>query len=420
MFWAPIVIYGIDAVFQAAKLKCAVNYLLELREKLKVKEQELTIKDGIEILIPVLNEQEIVADTIEYFLKIIKSTPKAKGKIYLTFIGSCKEDGNKRGTLKAASIHLKKRGIAERVNLVRCPIAGSKATQLNYYIRKSPTKNTWYVIFDVDSRPEPNFLEILLKTKLKASNIYQMIPNYLLNISKQSNTVQDALSINQTIFSINTEFYNAIEKKLKIHNFVSNSVIGHGLILHSRLLRKMGGFPDPIEDSRLANLASLKQIRVKFLPIFDYSTVPSNLFVAIKQYSGWFYGQTFIFQDMAVIFTNFFGVPLYFKFLHRLSINLYWLLKTPFVVGTILIASATLHFDVLILFLFLVFLNHLKILYLNKIIHNEKLTLKHVFRSVTWDFFYSLGPIFFLFRLIRKLFSRCDIEFLPKTEKAVG
>lgn len=408
MIYYLILLFGIDVIFQNIKLFRAVNYLNLLRRKKKDDNGDDFV--ATEILLPVFNEQAIISDTINFFNKL--SLNKA---IKVVIIGSSREVKGASSTLGVASAYSIKRGL-KNINLELSLKSGSKATQLNYYTAKSRGKNIWYFIFDADSRPEEDFIKSFYAINPDINTIYQMPSNYLNNVQNDSSIVRDALAINQTIFSIGVEFYNSMSTRL-LRNLTPSSLIGHGLIINQKLLDEIGGFPDPIEDSRLANLASLKNIKIKFLPIFDFGMVPGSLKVAIKQYSGWFYGQTFIFKDMKVIFIKRYPFRVYSNFFYRLFINLYWLLKTPFILMVLTWLLFLHKYELLVVFVLLIILNHLKIFYLNKIISGKRLGSKHMIRSVVWDFIYSLGPLLFLVKLLRRFLVDSRIEFLPKTEK---
>ena len=383
MLYYLVLIFGFDVIFQNIKLFRAVQYLKLLRENTNVKNKFGTT----EILIPVLNESVVIPDTINFFGNFLSAK-----SVKLFIISSPKETEE---TLNIARIYALEKKL-KYINFEKTSRANSKAAQLNHHARKNKGKNIWYFIFDVDSRPEKDFIARFYGTDPQSNVIYQMPSNYLNNVRENSSIVRDALAINQTIYGIGVEFYNSTPVR-SLRHFSLNSLIGHGLIINQKLLDEMGYFPDPIEDSRLANLASLKNIKIEFLPSFDFGMVPGNLKIAIKQYSGWFYGQTFIFSDMKDIFRKKYSPRAYANFSHRFLINLYWLIKTPFIVSVLALLLFLQHYGLLIAFALLIILNHLKIFYLNAISPGQKLTLKHMFRSMIWDFVYSLGPLLFFF-----------------------
>jgi len=417
MIFYLILLFALDVTLQHAKLWRALSYFNRLKQNLEILKHRKNTEDfEIQILIPVLWERGIISDVINYFSKILENSRINLGKISLVIIGSIKEINDPNGTLETAERYITNHKL-KNINIVKCPILGSKATQLNYYINQNRGKHIWYFIFDVDSRPEKNFLRLFFSGKPLVKNIYQMPSNYLSNVSDHGNPVRNAFAMNQTIFSLNTEFYNSLECN-PLKKFTSNSLMGHGLIINQYLLDKLGGFPDPVEDSRLANIATLRGIKVKMIPIFDYSSVPEHLSTLLMQYSGWFFGQIFIFKDMGVIFRKKYSLNIYLKFFHRVIVNLYWIFKTPFIVGVLSALVFTRQFNLLIIFMYIQILNHVKILYLNRLSPQNRLTTKHIFHSILWDFLYSLGPLLFFIRLLKKRISKnSSLELLPKTEK---
>lgn len=402
MLYYLVILFGLDVILQNFKLFRAVRYLELLRKNVCVEHQSSIT----EILIPVLNEQSIISDTVDFFGFLSDRLVK------LFIIGSPKETQKTLDVACAYSAKQKLKGI----NFELPSTAASKAAQLNYHVSKNKGQNIWYFVFDVDSRPEKDFISRFYGVNPRPDVIYQMPSNYLNNIRKDGSVTRDALAINQTIYSIGVEFYNSVSLRL-FRNFALDSLIGHGLIINQKLLDKIGYFPDPIEDSRLANIASLKNIKIKSIPVFDFGMVPGNLKTAINQYSGWFYGQTFIFGDMKDIFCKKYSFRAYANFLHRCLINLYWLAKTPFVILVLALLLFSRNYVLLIVFVLLLFLNHLKIFYLNAISPSQKLTFRYIFRSLAWDFIYSLGPLYFLVKLLRKFLTNSRQEFLPKTDK---
>lgn len=420
IYWVSIIIFGIDAIYINYKLWTAIKYLLGLRD-ISLLSKNIKREDiNLEILIPVLNEQDIIEETINYYHKIAMFASSYMANIIVVLIGSCKEDKSSVSTLDIANNYINAKSFSY-FKLIYCPTPGSKATQLNYYINRHNKKNIWYLISDVDSRPEIAFVKTIVNMSLIKTNLYQLIPNYLKNIKSGSTLIERIISMNQSIFSLSTEYFNSIECLSLLNKYKSSSIIGHGMILHSDLYNKIGGFPDPIEDSRLANITVINSIPVKFLPIFDHSTVPTSVVPAIKQYSGWFYGQMFIFYDMRIIFLKLFKTRIYIKFFHRIAINLYWLLKTLFVISIIVALCITSNLLLLIIFILLLILSHTKVFMLNKLITNNKITFRHAFESIIWDFFYSLGPLLYLVKLVKNIIQKKDtIDYLPKTKKRLN
>jgi hypothetical protein len=236
------------------------------------------------LIIPVLEEVNVVETTIQHFKNILN-----KG-IILKIIFVTTE----KATFQKINPH-----INENILIEHYPDKhGNKADQINYVVNKYADNkeynniSTYYGIFDADSLPDIRGFEYLL-TDNSDELIYQMFSVYSTNY-KKLNLFNKASAVFQTRWTMSYELSAAIENytNKKVSHF--SYTIGHGLFVRKDYMEKNSFSSDILaEDILFGYTAISKDIRVKPIPFFDYCSSSSSLFVHVQQSARWYAGDLF-------------------------------------------------------------------------------------------------------------------------------
>jgi len=237
----------------------------------------------INILIPVYKEQCIIQDTVDYFRKL-SSIYKNVEVIFVSTAREWKQKG---------STHYLLENIYEGRTIYYPYKTWYKGAQLNFAINmllledNVDNQNTYIGIFDVDSRPNMDVVDYLLKNQ-KNEPIYQLISVYNNNYDEVS-YINKANSIIQTTWSITFEYYSLLV------NFINNKrkrvsyLIWHGLFVRLDILKSVKFSSRSLtEDLLFWYKVFVKEIYAKPLPYFDYCSVPNKIVFNIFQTSRWF------------------------------------------------------------------------------------------------------------------------------------
>lgn len=313
------------------------------------------------LVIPVLEEKEIILATIDYFVDLMKPFSGSKLVIVTTAqeiknFEEIKESAKKlvsRGTrdkivfliksnfaedlsdlsdieilrrraLKAIdkyknTIDILKNLSRERVMIVNYPFAfGKMAHQLNYCLKLLIDKGLWnnelLGIYNADSRPNRETLFWLSKKGGGSGLIFQQYGNYLGNIDSIlkkgliSKTLLFSSSVWQNRWSIGFEIFNNLkqflffDKTIFLEKFFYplNYCIGHGLFFTKDIFEKHNFFEKTYNEDAIwgLELSYEKKIIIP-LPFFDFSDSPNSIRSLFFQKVGWFFGP--------------FQAPLYYK-----------------------------------------------------------------------------------------------------------
>ena len=396
-----VVFFLISSVLKNYKVLKSIDFL-----KKKVESNNSSTNYFPHILLPVYNEQNIIQETYDYYRDFKDIIPHQK----ISFVQSAKELSSNLSRTTFQTIENKDYTFFQHV---QCPIQGSKATQLNYFITEHTNNKEWLLILDVDSRiSKSDLLKISnLIPSLSQNTLYQLPSSYITNYNTLP-LFQKIIGAMHTSFGFYQEIYPNLNNT-PAHLYKYQSLIGHGLIINKQLLSSIGGFPDPIEDSRLAFKAIAKNIPIKYLNIFDTATTPKSILDYINQTSGWFYGQLFIFENISL--KNKPTLRQVLKYMDRLWLSLWWLSKSYVIVGILIYIILNQKYE-----LFITFSTTLIISYIADSIvvyfFHKKIYYETIVYGFIGDLIYSLGPTLFWIKWIRKSITQ-DIHLLPKTPK---
>jgi cellulose synthase/poly-beta-1,6-N-acetylglucosamine synthase-like glycosyltransferase len=236
-------------------------------------------RNNIVILIPIYQEEHIIAQTMDYFYNIA-----AKLNIKIIFITTEREGGiaKNKTYLSAKKLIGNKRNIL----LVHYPeIHGAKAAQLNWVMDNYQGKADYFAIFDADSRPDDRGIQYVIQAEAKA-DVFQMPSIYAPHPSRS--LASQAIAAFQTRWSYCFE----IPKWLTWQNQPNEPhvmyVVGHGLFINPHIRFSEQTIA---EDLELGYRLSAKSAMFALVPFFDNAAVPKSFIISIIQSSRWYYGE---------------------------------------------------------------------------------------------------------------------------------
>ncbi len=375
------------------------------------------------INIPLLREQKIIRETLDFWSNI--NYPKNKLKINL--ITTNKEGKSKDSTyfLLKNLLNMKKYSKLKIFNHIHYPHKlGRKASQLNFALdsfQNNSSDNCYIGVYDADSRPHLDSLIYLADKSLTTkSKVFQQYSFYFKNYNEVG-FFGKAIAVIQTRWTLIHEYYFANKnlQKKEIQRLIYT--IGHGLFIRSDIFFKMGKFPEdtPIEDIAFGYKLTYSNIKVTPLLVFDNCEVPNSFKAFVKQNSVWFSGDGHLSEHVKQV-----EIKTGNRIKNYIKLNLIrryelfrWFLGSFIVFCLILINILNLnYFNVsLIIFSGILFsLSCTHFINTNKNLHKlgYKVNLKKGF-ILLWPFLIfrslisSLGPIYYLItKNINKLFKR--------------
>ncbi len=401
----------------------SINKTIKLLET-KFKHNNSSNLPNIIIVIPVLREQRIIKETLEFFSKlkypklyilIVTTEKEFEKKVKINTIDILNEIKNQYSKLKI--IHQPKRD-------------GLKSDQMNYAIDnfnkifpELKPENTFFAFYDVDSRPNKDILNVFNEVyrKNKKVNIFQQSANYLTNFSEFDNKnffekyFLRSQALKQTRFSLAYEIpriirvydYTSGRNKNLFNKITYAPTAGHGLFVRVEFLKRVK-FPlnyTP-EDMFWGFLVSSMNEPIIFIPSLDNSETPNSIKKVFFQLASWFKGPALVLRYKKYAkehYRQFDSTRANFMSFFALYDSGIWLM-TSFIVYLGIIGSIIFGFPILILFLLFLLLYQLSIL----IIANNclKLTLTEniilLFFGIIIMMFHSIPAIYSLTSLLFK------------------
>lgn len=241
------------------------------------------------ILIPCLEEQKIIKDTIKHFDKIINNNPNFSINL-ITTEKEIKKDNN-----DTTYEYIKKNIIGKynNINLIHYPYKeGYMADQLNYAIKEINSNktinkdNTYICVYNADSYPSKNTFNEVLNQINTHNNplILQQYSYSFLNIDSL-NIILKGFAIYQSNFELKMGLLNSyFDNKLHKH------ILGHGLFVRLDYINKINGFNTKYWCEDIYLSMYLEQENTKIIPLLTLENMEtansiSNL---TKQNAVWF------------------------------------------------------------------------------------------------------------------------------------
>ncbi|MEI7087644.1 hypothetical protein WCU61_16350 [Pectobacterium versatile] len=333
------------------------------------------VKRRIVVLIPVMNECDIIISTISYFSNIVKNNSYVK----VVFITTEKEGGVKENkTYKKITRHL-----SDAISLEHYPFkTGNKAEQVNYVVEKYAQDLrgegclTYYGIFDADSRPDPRGFEYIAYDE-EPSCVYQMLPMYSTNFDELT-AFGKAAAIFQTRWMMSHELPTLLENYRKNSAVNFSYCIGHGLFIQKMYLQNNPFSTETVtEDLFFGYQAVMKGVYAKPIPYFDYCASAYRFFDSVLQSARWHTGDLLslfiLIKKECFLKKEMYVFMIIKRFIHMLQWPFGPVLTSFFLFISIFFQNWTVFYLIMLMIFFYVFLLHVHIV--NTFFRQESLPL---------------------------------------------
>lgn len=343
-------------------IKCfQINYIKKVLNKRKnitrLKEKNCYNKELI-ILIPVLREEKIIEETLIKFKnefskqKIVVITTDKEKKESTASINKTKE--------KVEEFIKKSKG--NNIYICNYPYEkGYMAEQLNYCItnlekvigEKVDNKNTYVSIYNADSEPEIGTCNEIIKQINKGKLVIQQYSYAYRNFEKL-NWILKGFAIYQSEFEIKSGIVNGVINNI----FLYRHVVGHGLTINLKLLKKIRLFNTKFwcEDIYLSMLLKGYGIEITPLLKLERMETPQEIRILIKQNAVW-YDTTkkfiYIYKDIIQNFKDINKKKLLLGMLQELNCTIKWLFYPIFIFIVNILLLYTKDYILLVTFIFI-------------------------------------------------------------------
>ncbi|PJE64769.1 MAG: hypothetical protein COU90_00680 [Candidatus Ryanbacteria bacterium CG10_big_fil_rev_8_21_14_0_10_43_42] len=299
-----VLIIGLRSLYTFATFSSTFWWL----KRQRVKTVENTDKHFV-VVIPVLREQRVLRETVEWFL----SLDYPRDKLTIAIVTTEQEyttraDG--QTTVELAALLHDEYGHA--VWHIHYPeTRGEKVHQLNYAISVILEEDAladsemFIALYDADSRPHPQTLKWVstLSVANRRQQILQQSAIFLQNFSDMKSRngfivakLLQANAILQTRWTLAHEIPRILRQGYALRRwnrrlFLSHCV-GHGLFLRKDVMRELRRLPTETltEDLFMGFVLSLLREPIQLVPVFESADMPYSLKSALLQKYVWFYG----------------------------------------------------------------------------------------------------------------------------------
>lgn len=289
-------------------LKMSIRTIKELK---KNKKSKIDLKNNYYLILPVLREQNIICDSIDYFYNLIKDEKNIK--IFITTTEREDEeyiDCLQDTTYEIAKNKIKELNASSKIVLLKSARKyEGKVGQMNYTYEYIMSNETGGIIgvYDIDSRPPKEIFYTIERLQENInSDIFQQVSSYCEGIEQLKGisgdfAIADALS--QTRWAVGFEYpiyklYYKAHSKGKLRPLVY--CIGHGCFIKTEYLKRIGGFPtfNKNDDLSLGYLTSTINASIYPIPLLDFCQISRTALNSIKQYKFWFTGSSRYYEDI--------------------------------------------------------------------------------------------------------------------------
>ena len=241
------------------------------------------------IVIPVLREQNCIYDTIKYFRSIENNIPIVIVTTEKEIFENINDETTTQEIIKSKILNK-----FDNVYTINYPkTSGYMAHQLNYMIdninnifkKEINLEDTYIALYNADSRPNKNTFKKVNGLIKQGNKVIQQYSYCMKNYS-DLNGILKGFAFYQSVFEINKGLINASYK----NNFLYKYVVGHGLIINFKTLKKLGDFNTNFwcEDMYLTLQLKIKDIKIVPLMCLENIETPNSLEKLIKQNAVWF------------------------------------------------------------------------------------------------------------------------------------
>lgn len=339
MIWFAYLTLVFTGLLNTFKVLMSVYCLRQIKSDL---EQVKDIKyPHIYLMMPVLRESSVIRRTLDKFSQL--SYPAHK--LDIVVITTEKEAVHRsKGNILTKEVvgqviqELSMEG-GPSMRLIHFPhTRGIKSDQLNYALtclkdEISLHPSAYVGVYDADSSIEPNTLKFIAldTTKNGHADAYQQPTSYLAN-SASLNMLGMSFALFQTVYALCHESYNYLHQSTLMYREVGfyrkrmRYLVGHGMFIRASMLFELGGFPSPIEDTRLGQRLSYLDREIRVIPTFDLVETAQPLVARIRQSSVWVTGLSLFVEDYKALLP-FTPLPIcrsVWLSLHRFWRNVVW------------------------------------------------------------------------------------------------
>ena len=277
------------------------------------------------VLIPLLREQELVSEIVEYF----ETISYAKKYLFVVFVTTIREQQvnlNKPTTAELIEKELSKNDCLSRSHFKHYSTDGSdrcKGDQLNQaldsFFEENPDidcSKLYVGVYDADSRPDPlvlrylaNYISNFLLMHGSYPPVFQQIPIYFRNVSQDWN-LKSIFTNSRALHNLDFAMTREIPAMQASVDYASRSnwrafttawlihLIGHGEFIYFPVLHKVGRFRSPSADTSLGYVLSYLGFPIIPVPLFDVSDTPKELRTLVTQGATWYRGVSLYWRDL--------------------------------------------------------------------------------------------------------------------------
>lgn len=317
-FYSVIFFYFINFCVNVFKLQYTKSWIAATTKG--IVNRNIKNKKKLYLIIPVLNEQKIIEQSVKHFMEIAYKFEE----ITVVFVTSDKEGKGEKSTyfLINKMLPLYDR---EKIMLIHYPKKnGVMAHQINYafntILKKEINKDFWIGIYNVDSRISFEtiiYIRNQINSSINQNRCYQQYSYYSNVYHKKSILGSEELWQNR--WTLCFEIYRSIVQ-LKMKRYFNirfsgikelifekmNYIIGHGFFIHSKLLESIGGLPENTinEDAFMGYLLNCMRVDIFPIPYLEKAYFVNSLQIYLKQQAVWFNGPLYAFKYFNLIKKN--------------------------------------------------------------------------------------------------------------------
>ena len=414
-----ITIFCLICILQTIRIFISYRYLTN-----HIVETNFKQTKDIFIIVPVLQEQNLIEDSVTTLSKLITY------KTHLVYVTSAKEKRQKNTPTTLDLLNELKHKYP--IEIIHCPLTKNAvmAHQINYAIKKlkQKIKQEFIIgIYNVDSQITQSTIQDVCKFFNQVDSDHSDLQQYTLYPS-QSGGILSHIALWQNRWTLHFELGRIlIGNNPYFSHFCQtfNYVIGHGLFFTSTLWRVIDEIPQDIsnEDACLGLILYTQNLRIYPIKHIEYALIAKNINVYIKQQSVWFNGPLYSFLYAGKICKKFhLNLKLRFKcYIGALKLfthAVYWLFGP---ISIWLIIPMYLYPNIpfmVVWWLLAVYhcycLNLITMYCVNKIKAQTIQNVGNLFDAIVAYLFHCVGPIYTLIKIIR---GKNSMKFKYKTEK---
>ncbi len=265
-------------------------------------------KGKLHILIPCLQEQQNISETLAFFYE---STESIRDHCHIYTITTEVERKYKanRYTWDVVDEQIKAKNYKNVHNIHYPKTSGYMAHQLNFALEhleseKNIESSEYIALYNADSRPHPETFAWVLNDCAEANTapVYQQLSVVFKNLDHFGNGFRGlllkAFAVWQTRFSLVHELprlRRTVSKNEFIRTHSNAHCIGHGLFIPAGTIKKLGGFSETTvtEDLFLGYLLRASGVAIKPIPYFENIDSPTTVWRNLRQKYIWYWGPMF-------------------------------------------------------------------------------------------------------------------------------